>query len=361
MKIKGFDMLVDLSSSMLWMSPCSGGLDKGEAESILIRKMIHRIPKNPFTAALRVFGYKQAWREADYTTLYYGPKLFDAGDFETAAARLMPTSSISPFGTGMAALIGDLAAMENPRVVLMFSDFEVDSDPGDPPGESRKLLELYGEDTRVHAFYVTKDKKAKTLASSIALNGSGESYDICSLLEDDGLFEDVMYKIFGPMEEPPCSDSDSDGVCDERDLCPKTPGGAPVDGRGCWIAAYSQFFDFDKALVKSEFQPRIKYAAEIIQKNPQIPLVVIAGHTDSKGTDAYNMDLGKRRAESVKALLIKFGAPPEKLLVESFGKTRPIDDNSTEEGRARNRRVEFHVGEIPPPGSAPISAGSSSS
>jgi OOP family OmpA-OmpF porin len=348
MKIKGFDMLVDLSSSMQWISPCVGGLDKGEAEGILIRKMIHRIPKNPFIAALRVFGYKNAWREVDYTTLYYGPRVFDANDFETAAGRLMPSTSISPFGVGMAALTNDLAAMENPRVVLMFSDFEVVSDPGDPPGESRKLLELYGPDTRVHTFYVTKDKKAKVLASNIALNGAGNSYDICSLLEDESLFEDVMFNIFGPAEEPPCSDVDSDGVCDERDLCPQTPKGAPVDGRGCWIAAYSQFFDFDKALVKSEFQPRIKYAAEIIQKNPQIPMVVIAGHTDSKGTDAYNMDLGKRRAESVKQLLIKFGAPPEKLEVISFGKTRPIEDNSTDEGRARNRRVEFHVGEIPP-------------
>ena len=132
------------------------------------------------------------------------------------------------------------------------------------------------------------------------------------------------------------------------DQCPNTPGGAPVDGRGCWIAAYSQFFDFDKSVVKSEFQPRIKYAAEIIKQNPGIPLIVIAGHTDSMGTDAYNMGLGKRRAESVRDLLVKFGAPPEKLEVKSYGKTSPIDDNSTEEGRARNRRVEFHVGEVSP-------------
>jgi OOP family OmpA-OmpF porin len=348
MKVHGFGMLVDLSSSMLWLSPCVGGLDKAEAESILIRKMTHRIPRSPFVATLRVFGYKNAWREVDYTTLYYGPKVFNPDDFETAVSKLMPANAISPFGVGMKALTGDLAAMDNPRVVLMFSDFEVFSDPGDPPGESRKLLELYGSDTKVYTFYVTKVKKAVTLANQIALTGGGKSYNVCSLLSDDTLFEDVMDEIFGPMVEPPCSDIDADGVCDERDKCPQTPKGAPVDGRGCWIAAYSQFFDFDKTVVKSEFHPRLQYAAEIISQNTQIPLVIIAGHTDSKGTDQYNMDLGKRRAEAVKTLLIKFGAPVDRLSVESFGKTRPIDTNDTDEGRARNRRVEFHVGEVPP-------------
>ncbi|MDR3154401.1 MAG: OmpA family protein [Deltaproteobacteria bacterium] len=157
-----------------------------------------------------------------------------------------------------------------------------------------------------------------------------------------------MDEIFGPKAEPPCSDVDGDGVCDAQDVCPATPQGAPVDGRGCWIAAYSQFFDFDKAVVKSQFIPRIQYAAEIIRNNPQIGDIIIAGHTDAKGTDAYNLELGRKRAQAVKDILVKAGAPEGRLKVESFGKSRPIAENTTEEGRARNRRVEFHVGQVPP-------------
>ena len=76
-------------------------------------------------------------------------------------------------------------------------------------------------------------------------------------------------------------------------------------------------------------------------------MVTVSGHTDGKGTDAYNLELGRKRAEAVRELLIKFGAPAERLSVTSYGKSQPIADNDTEEGRAKNRRVEFQVGQRP--------------
>jgi OOP family OmpA-OmpF porin len=333
---------------MLWLSPCTGGLVKAEAESTLLRRMSQRLPSRPYIAALRVFGYQQAWREADFTTLYYGPTAYESAGFDQAVARLAPASAVSPFSVGMKATAEELASMPSPRVVLMFSDFEVTSDPGDPPAEASRLRSRFGGDTRVYSFYVTKVKKAKTLAANVGSSGGGKSFDVCAMLEDDAAFEAMMDEIFGPKEEPPCRDSDGDGVCDAQDVCPQTPEGAPVDSRGCWIAAYSQFFDFDKAVVKSAFVPRLQYAAEIIKKNPSLGDIIIAGHTDGKGTDAYNLDLGRKRAQAVMDILVKNGAPASRLKVESFGKQRPIADNNTEEGRAQNRRVEFHVGEVPP-------------
>jgi OOP family OmpA-OmpF porin len=333
---------------MLWLSPCRGGLVKAEAESTLLRKMSQRLPSRPYVAALRVFGYQQAWKEADFTTLYYGPTAYERSGFDQAVARLAPASAISPFSVGLKATATELEAMPSPRVVLMLSDFEVTSDPGDPPQEAGRLRGRFGGDTRVYAFHVTKVKKAKTLAANVGASGGGKSFDVCAMLEDDSAFEAMMDEIFGPKEEPPCADSDGDGVCDFQDVCPNTPEGAPVDSRGCWIAAYSQFFDFDKAVVKSAFVPRLQYAAEIIKKNPQLGEIIIAGHTDNKGTDAYNLDLGRRRAQAVMDILVKNGAPAERLKVESFGKTRPVAENNTEEGRAQNRRVEFHVGQVPP-------------
>jgi OOP family OmpA-OmpF porin len=347
MKIQGFSILVDLSSSMRRLSPCLGGLVKSESVSVLLRKMNHRIPSQPYTAALRVFGYKQAWTRKDYTTLYFGPEKYQSDALESAIGRLYPADSISPFGWALQSSDQELQAMQNPRAVLFFADFEETTDSGAPADKAKQLRRQYGDDTKIYTFYVSRQTNAKKLSQSIAQAGGGKSYDICDMLGSDTSFEAMMDEIFGPKEEPPCQDTDGDGVCNDRDRCPGTPVGAPVDERGCWIAAYSQFFDFDKSEVKSAFLPRIQYAAEILKRNPNLPLVTIAGHTDAKGTDAYNMDLGKRRAEAVRDLLVKYGAPAEKLKVESFGKTKPIAENDTEEGRAKNRRVEFHVGEVP--------------
>jgi OOP family OmpA-OmpF porin len=347
MKIQGFVILSDLSSSMRSLSGCQGRLVKEEAVMILSRRMNQRIPSHPYVAAVRVFGYKRAWTRRDYTTLYFGPATYDRGAVETAIGRLYAADSISPFGWALAASEMELAVMKNPRAIIMMSDFEVTTDPGEPVKKARSLRRKYGEDTKVYAFYVTNQKNGEKLAKDVAANGGGRAYNICNILESEIEFEDMMMEIFGPRDLPPCRDSDSDGVCDERDQCPSTPKRAPVDERGCWIAAYAQFFDFDKSEVKYAFQPRLKAAAEILEQNPQLAEVLIAGHTDSKGTEKYNLDLGLRRAEAVKTLLVKFGAPTEKLKTVSFGKSRPISPNDTDEGRAKNRRVEFHVADVP--------------
>ncbi|MDR1545618.1 MAG: OmpA family protein [Deltaproteobacteria bacterium] len=347
MKLQGFTILVDLSSSMRRLSPCLGGLVKQEAVNSLLRKINQRIPNRPYTAALRVFGYKQAWSRRDYTTLYFGPATYDRQGLETAVGRLYAADSISPFGWALADSEKELASMKPPMAALMFADFEETTDSGAPADKAKNLRRRHGGDLKVYAYYVTRQGDAKTLARDIAKAGGGQAWDVCDLLGSEAAFEGMMNEVFGPAEEPRCADGDSDGVCDDRDVCPRTPTGAPVDERGCWIAAYSQFFDFDKAEVKSAFHPRLKYAAEIMIKNPQIGVVTVAGHTDAKGTDAYNLELGRKRAEAVKELLVKFGAPADKLKVESFGKTKPVAPNDTAENRAKNRRVEFHVGDVP--------------
>ncbi|RRD33627.1 OmpA family protein, partial [Leptotrichia sp. OH3620_COT-345] len=72
--------------------------------------------------------------------------------------------------------------------------------------------------------------------------------------------------------------------------------------------------------------------------------VTIVGHTDSKGTNEYNLKLGLRRAESVKAKLLEFGVPAERIVgVETRGEEEPVATNETAEGRAQNRRIEFKL------------------
>ena len=69
----------------------------------------------------------------------------------------------------------------------------------------------------------------------------------------------------------------------------------------------------------------------------------IEGHTDSDGGDDYNLELSQRRAMAVGQYLINAGVEPDRLEWQGFGETRPIASNQTAEGKAQNRRVEFHV------------------
>jgi len=144
-------------------------------------------------------------------------------------------------------------------------------------------------------------------------------------------------------------DSDGDGVPDYMDLCPNTPLGAPVDERGCWVVAYANFFDFDKAVVRSQYLPHLANAAEVLKNYPDLN-VDIQGHADWIGPDAYNLKLGMRRAEAVKQVLVDNGVAAGRLSVSSMGERQPIADNRTSQGRALNRRVEIHVRE---PGAPP--------
>jgi len=146
-----------------------------------------------------------------------------------------------------------------------------------------------------------------------------------------------------------CADSDGDGVCDDMDRCPDTPFGAEVDADGCSVqmvpvkVELDVKFDFDKARVKPESQADIKNLADFMQEHPQTNTRV-EGHTDSVGEDAYNQRLSERRASAVKQVLVnQYGIDPSRVGSIGYGKTRPIADNSTAEGRALNRRVEAHV------------------
>ena len=101
-------------------------------------------------------------------------------------------------------------------------------------------------------------------------------------------------------------------------------------------------FEFDKDVITPESYPTLITIADLLLKNPRLKLICLA-HTDSVGTAEYNLDLSERRARSVKAFLVKQGVPPPSVRYRGMGYSRPIADNSTDEGRAKNRRVEFRV------------------
>jgi outer membrane protein OmpA-like peptidoglycan-associated protein len=97
-------------------------------------------------------------------------------------------------------------------------------------------------------------------------------------------------------------------------------------------------FDFDKQNIKPEYQIQLGEMARFLKSSSRIS-ALIEGHTDGIGGDAYNFRLSNRRAQSVKQALVKLGVPSGRVSIEGFGKTRPVADNATAEGRKRNRRA----------------------
>lgn len=196
--------------------------------------------------------------------------------------------------------------------------------------------------------------------------------------------------------ECPELDSDGDGVPDSVDLCPGTPPGTPVDTDGCPLydddfdsnldgddlpdvnprcpdkpANYDGFedkygcpvkpdqkvvvtedkimildkvhFETAKATILPESHDILNEVADTLEENPEITLLRVEGHTDSRGRRAYNQQLSQDRADSVRDFLVERGIDADRLTAVGYGMDEPIAENETEEGRAENRRVEFTI------------------
>jgi OOP family OmpA-OmpF porin len=134
-------------------------------------------------------------------------------------------------------------------------------------------------------------------------------------------------------------DSDGDGVADYMDKCPDTPKGVTVNRVGCWVIRDLKF-DYNKWDIKPEYYAPLNRGLEVLKMNPTMKIEV-QGHTDSKGSDQYNLDLSQKRANAVRDYLISKGVDADRLTAKGLGESTPIATNDTPEGRAENRRVEF--------------------
>ena len=135
-------------------------------------------------------------------------------------------------------------------------------------------------------------------------------------------------------------DSDNDGVVDSKDECPNTPKGVIVDEVGCaQTITLRVMFGFDQATIAPEYMDKIEEVADFLKRHKQFN-VKLEGHTDSKGSEAYNKKLSYARADAVAKALVGLGVDKGRISAEGFGEGSPIATNDTEEGRALNRRVE---------------------
>ena len=102
-------------------------------------------------------------------------------------------------------------------------------------------------------------------------------------------------------------------------------------------------FEFGSAELTPALRSLLDTGAGILLRNPTI-LMTIEGHTDSVGSDTFNLALSNARAQAGVDYLVALGVQPERLFAVGFGESRPIADNDTVEGRTQNRRLEFVLG-----------------
>jgi len=101
-------------------------------------------------------------------------------------------------------------------------------------------------------------------------------------------------------------------------------------------------FDFDKSVLKPAARTSLDNLSGQI-KSLALEVVIATGHTDSVGTDAYNQKLSVRRADAVKKYLVSKGIADNRIQIEGKGESQPVADNKTDDGRAKNRRVQIEV------------------
>ncbi len=174
-----------------------------------------------------------------------------------------------------------------------------------------------------------------------------------------------------PAPKPVDGDDDRDGVANSKDKCPATPAGQKVNADGCELdsdgdgivdskdkcpSVFAQTadgcppvapltldgvnFDNDMATLRSDASAILDQAVESLKAWGDVK-VEVAGHTDSRSSDAYNMTLSQNRANAVRDYLISKGIAAERLTAKGYGESQPVADNETEEGRFKNRRVEL--------------------
>jgi OOP family OmpA-OmpF porin len=149
-----------------------------------------------------------------------------------------------------------------------------------------------------------------------------------------------------PAPAPAPVDSDGDGVFDDKDQCPDTARGAKVDEVGCYIILKeTKTFRLDvkfanaSSAIEADARSSIRDLATFLTEYPNTD-VVVEGHTDSNGSDAYNQRLSEARAKAVAdALVNQYGIDARRVTSVGYGESRPEASNATAEGRQQNRRV----------------------
>jgi len=343
-KVDNFIFIVDKSGTM--GKPYKGEL-KLDIAKRLASRMNHTIPDLKMTGALRIFG-RTALFDNELTKLYWGPAPYEKSALDAGLNKIGFSVGESPLNLALDATGQDFKSAQGDIAVIIFTDADKDVMVYDAVKKSAADLKAqYGNRICFYAVQIGVDPDGKKLLEQVVETGQCGTYVTGDQVASPAGMADFVTRVFlkkappkpAPVEKVVILDSDGDGVPDNLDKCPGTPKGAKVNADGCWVIG-NVLFDFDKSVVKPQFSHLLDEVAVVFQNNPGLR-AQIEGHTDSIGTEAYNLKLSMRRANAVIDYLVRKGVGKNRLSAEGFGFSQPIATNETAEGRALNRRVQI--------------------
>jgi OOP family OmpA-OmpF porin len=390
-KIDSFIILIDHSGSMFLTNQGAIPAKAKQAKDIL-SSMNRRIPELGYIGAIQTFPPSKT---------LIGPKTYNRDSFRSVIENLQEKGKIfgnrTPLGRGIVDLGEVLEDMPPGKTaIIIFSDGEENLDIA--ALEAREKMIAQQREIHFHTVSFADKKEGRAVLEEISRASDGISVKGGELASDevalDRFVKDVFYDVEvlldsdgdGVVDErdqcpntprgitvdargcPPDTDgdgvpdymdrcpgtppgvavdnsgcpfdSDGDGVADHMDQCPNTPKGATVNEVGCWSLEATTLYDSNSSYMKSEAYPLLDEVASILMQNPEME-VEVQGHTDNKGSAQYNQWLSEKRAQRVKDYLVSKGIDPSRLEAKGYGLTQPVVSNDTEEGRAKNRRVEL--------------------
>jgi OOP family OmpA-OmpF porin len=333
--------VLDASSSMGFRS----GL---EAERRLLASLAAAMPEGDYGAGLLVFGGGEQQRTE-----------------VEAFSRLelvVRVATVEQLGgdTRLAAAIDEVGRMlpisHGRRAVILISDGV--AKPGSGP-QSRdavlraadRLLAARSGEICFHTVQMGDHPAGASLLRSLAAKSACGSHHAVAELANSTAIQHFERSVFltaiEPRQLPQVSarsaprDTDRDGVVDGRDRCAETPFGVVVDADGCWPVR-SLRFDSNSSWLTDSAARELRTLQAELEAHPDIAIRVL-GHSDGMGEVRYNVWLSERRANRVRAFLVKTGIDGDRIAVEAIGDSRPIGANDTAEGRAQNRRTEIEL------------------
>ncbi len=320
-KIDNFIVVFDESGSM-YLTDQGRTPAKAKVAKDIITALNDRIPELGYKGSVTVFAPDKA---------LLGPTVFNRGSFGQTYGGLQETGRIfgnrTPLGDAILALDPLLSKSAGKTAVLIVSDGE--NNLGTDAFEAAKTIQGKYPDVCFNSISLADSERGRAILKNISQLNDCVYADGSELASDAAAIDQLAKDIFYTVEV-------REVVAEKVEVVPvKAAVVVPKI-----IELKPVHFEFDKYDLTPTARMNLDENAELLRDNSDLK-VVIQGNTDSIGTEAYNLTLSERRAQTVYDYLRSNGIAPERMQTVGYGFSRPVADNKTPEGRALNRRSEI--------------------
>ena len=312
--------LLDASSSM---SKEYNGFEKFSIARNVVANFNQTMPDLAIKAELRSFGHAPEFSNK-VSVLSYGLSDYSREGLAAALGKITPAGGPSPMAKSLKAVAEDLKAAQGKIAMVVISDGK-DMDTA-PMEAANALKSQYGDRLCIYTVLIGDDEAGRALLSGIsAVTGCGQAITAENISSGPAMVNFVTAVLLKKVCHVPAPTP--------KAACPE------MSKAGTWVFKDIKF-EIDKDILMASSYPTLEEIVRILTDHPEIS-VEIQGHTDSTASDAHNMDLSRRRAQTVMKYLQSKGIAASRMTAQGYGESRPMDTNDTVEGRTNNRRVEL--------------------